>query len=199
MQPSTAPLVTAASQPLARLVRDLCAVGDLRRHASRVGALIQRVTLRIEPLLPALAFRRDGYARTRVWRDDGFELLLLTWAAGAAAPVHDHDGQDCWFVPLTGAFDLDDYALLDDEPAVATQAGRARLTFLRSRRHGPGDVDRRDAYDSVHAVRAATPQAISLHVYARPIERCRVFDLERGSWQRRRIRCDAEALFIAGG
>jgi cysteine dioxygenase len=185
MQPSRAPLVTPSSRPLAQLVRALRDIRDLRRRPGHVEALLDGLRIPLAVVLPFLAFRRGGYARTRVHRCGDFELLLLTWSPGSQSPVHDHNGQDCWFVPLAGAFALDDYT--------------ARLTPLRSRRLGPGELDRRDEYEAVHAVRPTSPSAISLHVYARPIDRCRVFDLHRGTWQWCRITCDAEAPLLAGG
>jgi cysteine dioxygenase len=194
MQPYRAPLVTPSSRPLAQLVEALRGLGDLRRHADAVDALLDGISLPLAALLPSLRFRGGVYTRTRIHRDDDFELLLLTWSPGSQSPVHDHDGQDCWFVPLAGDFTLDDYVIADD--AIGDDA---RLTLLRSRRLGPGELDRRDQYEAVHAVRPASPIAISLHVYAQPIDRCRVFDLRRGTWQWRRITCDAEAPLLAGG
>jgi cysteine dioxygenase len=135
--------------------------------------------------LPQLPFLRRRYARTLVHRCEAFELLLLSWSPGSASPIHDHDGQDCWFVPLAGAFDLDDYAILAENDA------EARLTPLRSRRLYDGDLDRRDRYEAVHSVTPATPVAVSLHLYARPIDRCRVFDLSRGTWSWRLLGYDA--------
>src|SRR5262249_2906133 len=106
------------------------------------------------------------------------------------SPVHDHDAQDCWFVPLAGAFGLDDYAVLGSDDR------RAHLVPLRSRRVGAGELDRRDEHESVHAVTPASPLALSLHVYARPLDRCRTFDLERGTWRWCELYYDAVARWL---
>jgi cysteine dioxygenase len=199
IQLSRAPLVTPSEQPLAQLLSELRALGDLRRRPATVEALLERLVLPPERLWPVLPVSRHSYARTRIHRDAHFELLLLTWTGRAHSPVHDHDGQDCWFLPLDGAFDLDDYAI------AAEDGRRARLTLLGSRRLHAGEpgaapqVDRRDRYQAIHAVRAATSRAISLHVYARPIDRCRVFDLGRGRWRWCRLTCDATASRLVGG
>lgn len=143
-------------------------------------------------LLGHLPFHSERYLRTLVHRCDRFELLLLTWPPGSASPVHDHGGQHCWFVPLAGTFDLDDYAILDE-----SAAGDARLTRLRSRTVGGGELDRRDADEAVHAVRLASRYGVSLHLYARPVDRCRVFDLQRGRWQPLTLGYDQEAPHLA--
>ena len=185
MSARTAPLVTLARRPVAQLLHDLQALGDLRQRADVVDARLEELIVPVDELLPQLPFLRRRYARTLVHRCEAFELLLLSWSPGSASPIHDHDGQDCWFVPLAGAFDLDDYAIL------AENDSEARLTPLRSRRLYDGDLDRRDRYEAVHSVTPATPLAVSLHLYARPIDRCRVFDLSRGTWSWRLLGYDA--------
>lgn len=187
MSVRAAPLVTIVRRPVAQLLHDLRALGDLRRSADAVDARLDGLTLDVDALLPHLPFMRRRYARTLVHRCAEFELLLLSWSPGSASPIHDHDGQDCWFVPLAGAFDLDDYAILDEHDA------SARLTRLRARRVGAGELDRRDQYEAVHSVTPATPLAVSLHLYARPVDRCRVFDRKRGRWSWRLLGYDSLA------
>ena len=186
MSSRTAPLVTPLRAPIAQLVHDLRGLGDLRQRADEVDARLDGLVLSVDEL-PHLPFLRRRYARTLVHRCDAFELLLLTWSPGSGSPIHDHDGQDCWFVPLAGAFDLDDYAILDE------RGSEARLMPLRSRRLHAGELDRRDRYEGVHSVTPASPLAVSLHLYARPIDRCRVFELSSGSWSWRLLGYDAIA------
>jgi predicted metal-dependent enzyme (double-stranded beta helix superfamily) len=192
MHARTAPLVTSARRPIAQLLHDLRALGDLRRRADAVDARLDDFRAPLAELVRRLPFfpGPGDYARTLVHRDDAFELLVLTWAPGSAAPLHDHAGQDCWFVPLAGAFDLEDYAVSDEDGV------RVVLTPLRSRRLHHGQCDHRDVYEAVHAVTPATPLAVSLHLYARPIDRCRAFDRPRGTWSWRTLGYDAVAREI---
>ncbi|HXU71444.1 MAG TPA: cysteine dioxygenase family protein [Polyangia bacterium] len=187
MHARAAPLVTPARAPIAQLLHDLRALGDLRRRAAAVDALLEGWHAPLDRLLGYLPLPRHGYARTLLHRCDAFELLLLTWAEGSRSPIHDHAEQDCWLVPLAGAFDLDDYAILDEDDAAA------RLLPLRRRQLGPGALDHRDEHEAVHAVAPATPHAVSLHLYARPIDRCRIFDRRRGSFSWHRLGYDAVA------
>ena len=183
----SAPLVTPARAPLAQLLHDLRALGDLRQHAQIVDGLVEGFATPLARIVRHLPWTARGYARTLVERSDAFELVLISWAPCSGAPLHDHAGQDCWLLPLAGAFDVDDYALLGGDRR------RAWLVPLRSRRIGAGELDRRDEHEGVHAVTPATPLALSLHLYARPIDRCRVFDLRRSTWSWRRLRYDAVA------
>ncbi|HEY2744828.1 MAG TPA: cysteine dioxygenase family protein, partial [Polyangia bacterium] len=114
MHAHVAPLVTPARAPIAELLHDLRALGDLRRHAAAVEARLDGWGTPIHRLLGVLPLPRRGYARTLLYRCDAFELIVLTWAAGSASPIHDHAGQDCWMVPLAGELALDDYEIGDE-------------------------------------------------------------------------------------
>jgi len=146
------------------LVRALQKIGDCRRHPEQVTAQLEQ----LGPLeLPRdLHWRPGGYARNLVHRQSDFELLFLSWSEGAATPIHDHGGQECWFLPLVGSFDLQDF----DEDLVTL--GRRR--DVRSLDHQPGQI---------HRVRALK-DSISLHVYAGPIDFCRVYHRGGFTWRR---------------
>ncbi len=131
MHARTAPLVTSARRPIAQLLHDLRALGDLRRRADMVDARLDDFRAPLAELVRRLPFFPGDYARTLVHRDDAFELLVLTWSPGSAAPIHDHAGQDCWFVPLAGAFDLEDYAISDEEGVRVPMLDAAALAALR--------------------------------------------------------------------
>src|ERR1700730_6446847 len=61
-----------------------------------------------------LLSKAGAYTRTCAYRDREFEVLLLNWAAGAASPIHDHGGQRCWMLVLSGKLQVDDYVRLDE-------------------------------------------------------------------------------------
>jgi cysteine dioxygenase len=191
MHERATPLISPVRSPIAQLLHDLRALGDLRRRAATVDERLDGWRAPLDRLLGCLPLPRRGYARTLVYRCDGFELLLLTWAAGSPSPIHDHAAQDCWFVPIAGLFELDDYTIGDDDGAVT------ELVPWRRRRVHAGALDHRDEREAVHAVTPLTPVAVSLHVYARPIDSCRVFD-RRGAWSWRRLRYDAFAPQLGG-
>jgi cysteine dioxygenase len=146
------------------------------------------VRVEAESLGPYLFFRPGHYTRNLVYRDAAFELVLNCWDAGAVSPVHDHDGQECWFSIQAGSFLLENFPLL----AGGRVPGLARLGAPE--RVGPvgvGHVDHRTASASVHRVRAVDGPAVSLHVYARPIDSCLVFDLARQRCHLRQLRYDS--------
>ncbi len=131
---------------------------------------------------PLLRFRAGGYTRNLVFRGEYVEVLIACWAAGASTPVHDHGGQECWFLPLAGAFDTEDYALVE-------RGARAELALL-GRARAVRSLDHRDGGAQIHRVRVSDglAGAVSLHVYAGPVDVCGVFDRARGRMVPRRLR-----------
>ena len=120
------------------------------------------------PLPRAATRARSCIATTR------FELLLLTWAAGQRGA--DARSRRAGLLVRAARRRLRSRRL---------RAQRRRSARGRAWRHAaaPRRVGRRRARPPrratrrVHAVTPATPRALSLHLYARPIDRCRVFDL----------------------
>jgi cysteine dioxygenase len=150
---------------------------DCRRDPERVTALLEALRPSSHELKPLLRFRAGRYTRTLLHRDRRFELVLVCWSRGAQSPIHDHDGQDCWLQPLAGALDLEDYEV--------TENGLE----LTARRPAVRTLDHRSSGAQIHRVGVATAAAVSLHVYAAPIDRCRVYD-RRGRWRWRNLGYD---------
>lgn len=119
--------------------------------------------------------RPSGYTRTLLYAQPEYEILLLRWSAGARTPIHDHAGQRCWFASIKGAFDLANYR----RTSGGRTEGYARIALI-STNDGiiAGEPDFRFGEDDIHAVAvsSACDEAVSLHVYAKPLSTCLVFD-----------------------
>ncbi|RKG88003.1 cysteine dioxygenase [Corallococcus terminator] len=162
----------------------------LRARRSSPGGLAgvdaSMAGLRLEPssLKPYLHFLPGRYTRNLVHRDEGLEIIVNCWSPGVSSPIHDHDGQECWFSIQRGQFLLENYPLL----AGGTGPGMARLGAPE--RVGPvgaGHVDFRDTGAPIHRVCSTSAPGVTLHVYAGPVASCLVFDP-------RRSRCAAHSL-----
>jgi cysteine dioxygenase len=121
--------------------------------------------------LPPLPRRPGDYTRTRVYRDEAFEVLMLDWAPGSSSSIHDHGGQHCWLAVVAGAVRVEDYRRLDR----GETPGRARLAASGSLELSRGELDVRSGAYDVHRVRAVG-HAITLHVYAAPLDEFLVYD-----------------------
>jgi predicted metal-dependent enzyme (double-stranded beta helix superfamily) len=121
--------------------------------------------------------RSGRHAGTMLARCPQFELVAMSWAPGAATPVHDHGDAAAYLVVLRGELAVDDYIIVRrDAP------GLARIAPTGSRALHRGQVDIRASSLDLRRLRAAKP-AISLHLYAGPLQTLTVYDESDGSYR----------------
>lgn len=124
-------------------------------------------------------FHPDVYTRNLVARTDHFEMLVLCWSPGQTSPIHDHAGQHCWMGVLDGIVEEVQYGM---PGAPGASVVRGPLVEGACRAYARGQVAYIHDDIAVHLVRCGpTGGGTSLHLYARPIDVCRVFDRESGA------------------
>jgi cysteine dioxygenase len=173
---------------LARL-REACA-GPVRPEA--VEAVLETWRPSLASLEPWVSFRPDRYVRQRLHRSAAFELLLLCWDRGQATPIHDHDGQAGWFAVLEGSLGVQEYDrrggpadLRDLRANEETAPGSLALTpSSRFVVRAGGSVAEAEAPETIHRVGPEAGRALSLHLYAGPLNSFLVFDEARATARR---------------
>ena len=179
---------------LAELVRTIRALDPGAYGPQNIGQLLADVDFGVEAVKPYMTFRKGLYTRNLVFQNDDVEVAILCWDAASATPVHDHASQRCWMTSLQGSFDVENY-----ERAVGgVREGYARLrltsTFEGMQR---GQPDYRYLENDIHRVRVSPDAAgaVSLHVYAKPIASCLVFDPQREYCTVQQLRWDSVAPY----
>ncbi len=120
-------------------------------------------------------FDPELYTRNLVARNEQFEMLVLCWSAGQESPIHDHAGQHCFMAVLQGRIEELQYSV-PAEPGAGPLRACGRRVFER------GEVAYIHDRIALHRVRPYGGQpAVSLHLYARPIDVCQVYDGESGA------------------
>ena len=96
-----------------------------------------------------------------IFRDNDVELTMICWDSNSKSPIHDHGGQECWLIVLQGTICE---TLYDDK-------------FSRVRRHIL-DVDSNVTKSPLgfHKVHPINNQAVTLHIYKKPIRKYSVYD-----------------------
>lgn len=172
-----------------KLIDAIDAAVELREPKALTDSLsgsLQRLVADDSVRLPDCVFRAvDGhYARREIHRSArlGYAVVAMTWGPGQGTPVHDHFGMWCVEGVWHGTIQVDQYDLLErDGDRFRFRAG-GQLTGATG---SAGSLIPPHEY---HAIRNPSPDAtaVSIHVYARPMERCRVFLPEQpgGEWYR---------------
>ncbi|MFP2933232.1 cysteine dioxygenase [Pyxidicoccus sp. 3LG] len=169
-------------------------MGLLREEAGRepglggVGARLEGLVVEPSSLRPYLHFLRGRYTRNLVYRDARLEVIVNCWDSETASPIHDHDGQECWFSIQAGTFMLENYARVSGgwEPGPARLGPPVVVGPV-----GVGHVDFRCPEEPIHRVIAREGPGVSLHVYAGPVASCLVFDPKRQRCALRQLRYDS--------
>lgn len=154
------------------LVVALRELGDVLQPV-RVAATLRGVRIDPRTLEPYHSWSAQRYTRNLVARDAAFELIAICWDAGARSAIHNHADSDCAFVLQHGSITCENYRVSWPD---GSAKGRCDLRRASTRTLGEGEIDMRSGHLSVHRVGSPDGRAITLHVYAKPIDSCLQFD-----------------------
>ena len=110
---------------------------------------------------------KDCYTRNCIADTEKFELILICWCAGHQTSIHDHGGEECWVKVIEGEFKETLYK--QDE------VGALKLTKTKFSKKN--DVTYMKDFMGFHRLEnSANKRSMSLHLYAKPIRSCNVFN-----------------------
>lgn len=146
-------------------VEELVELFDQALPEERVG-ILKRVNIPIETLERYATWKQGGYTRNCIGRRKGFEFILICWDENAITPIHGHDGEDCWVQQISGVVHERRYkeSKYGFELTNTTILKGGKLTYMHDRM----------GYHTLENVSA--DRAMTLHIYANPIERCKVYN-----------------------
>jgi cysteine dioxygenase type I len=139
----------------------------------RVAATLRGVRIDERTLAPYLTWASGRYTRNLVHRDAAFELIAICWEKDARSAIHDHADSDCAFVLQTGSITCENFRVAYPD---GFENAPCDLRRTSTRTLLEGEIDMRSGHLSVHRVGACDGRAVTLHVYAKPIDSCRQFD-----------------------
>lgn len=124
---------------------------------------------------------KDCYTRNCIANNESFELILLCWEKGQETPIHDHGGEECWVKVIEGEFEETIYKKNNDE----------KMTLTKSSNYTKGDVSYMVDFMGFHRLKNNIDgRTISLHLYAKPIRSCQLFDEESETFVRKTMSYD---------
>lgn len=160
--------------PIQNLQLDLVREFERDPRGSRVARILGEYTSGHDDWRRYALFDPEYYTRNLVARNEHYEMLILCWNPGQESPIHNHAGQNCWMAILDGRM---------EETLFSFPHGRTAgpLTARKSRIYEPGQVAFINDDIALHRVRpVAGSRGISLHLYAKPIDVCMVYEESSG-------------------
>ena len=124
------------------------------------------------------SWSNECYTRNCIVDNESFELILLCWEAGQATPIHDHGGEECWVKVIQGEFKETIYKF--NKPG--------EIQTLRSTVSKKGDLSYMIDFMGFHRLEnISKKRSLSLHLYAKPIRNCQLFDEDSGELVRKNL------------
>lgn len=129
--------------------------------------ILRTTKLSNEAFSHCCSWSTDSYTRNCIAENEKFELILLCWEKGQMTPIHDHGGEECWVKVIQGEFSENIYHI--------DEAGKPKLA--RSLISQTDDITYMIDFMGVHSLENLSKQrSMSLHLYAKPIRNCNIFD-----------------------
>ncbi len=129
-------------------------------------SISKSVKLTAEDVTDYATWNSDKYTRNCVEINDRFELILLCWEPGQKTPIHDHGGEECWVYFINSEFE-----------EVIYSTSESGLEEIQSLKVSHGTVTYMTDFMGVHSLQnIGEIRGFSLHLYAKPIKSCNVFN-----------------------
>ena len=137
-------------------------------HKNSYQDLIKNLDLNIEDIKSHCSWNKDNYTRNSICLNDNYQLLILCWQQEQVSSIHNHGGKNCFMYVIEGLVQENIY-----------QLNRNELTTCQKNIYIQGD----DSYImdriGMHSIKCLSNRAVTLHLYAQPIEQYHIFDLEK--------------------
>lgn len=140
--------------------------------------IIRSTKLPLSAIENCCSWSDESYTRNCILDNDKFELILLCWEKGQATPIHDHGGEECWVHIVQGEFRETNYNVGES----------GELNVVKTNISNAGDVTYMSDFMGCHRLEnLSDTRSISLHLYAKPIRNCNMFDEESGEFVRKEL------------
>ena len=126
------------------------------------------------------SWSEDCYTRNCIFENEKFELILLCWEKDQITPIHDHGGEECWVKVINGTLKETLY-----------KQDSSGLTQLITNTSVKGTISYMIDFMGYHKLENISGQrAMSLHLYAKPIKKCNVFDDSKKTFSEKTLSFD---------
>ena len=163
-------------------VTGLCTIPEEDFHPGKVYDYLTSHRVDERSIEQFLIFSKKHYTRNLIFKNDLFELVAVCWEVGQASQIHNHHNQNCWMAIPIGKLRVQNFRVLEQKG----DAGYCRLEPTDSfdiHKYMPAEVDPAEPVHQVLNLAEFEKRAVSLHIYSRPFDRCRVYCLETSEYR----------------
>jgi cysteine dioxygenase len=131
-----------------------------------------------------VSWSNECYTRNCIIYTEKFELILICWCKGHSTPIHDHDGEECWVKVIKGEF----------KETIYKENESGALDIVKTIISKQNQVTYMKDFMGFHSLENLSDnKSMSLHLYAKPIRKCRIFDAELNTFVLKELEYDTIA------
>jgi len=151
-----------------------------KNHQSSYNQIIRSIAIPLEDFQDYCFWSSSFYTRNCIFENEKFELILLCWEKDQKTPIHDHGGEQCWVKLIEGSL---------EETLYKRESGG--LTAVNTSVSLQGDISYMIDFMGYHTLENISGhRAMSLHLYAKPIKKCNVFDDQKQAFSTKTLSFD---------
>jgi cysteine dioxygenase len=129
--------------------------------------IIHSIKLQVNDFEDYVSWSNECYTRNCIIDTEKYELILICWCEGHQTSIHDHGGEECWVKVIEGEF----------KETIYKQNEEGELTIVKSATSKSNEVTYMKDFMGFHRLEnISSKKSMSLHLYAKPIRKCNVFD-----------------------
>lgn len=129
--------------------------------------IIQSIKFQKNTFDEYVSWSEECYTRNCIVDNEEYELILICWCKGHKTSIHDHGGEECWVKVIEGEF----------KETIYKKNEKGELTAVKSTISKQNEVTYMKDFMGFHKLEnVSNNRSMSLHLYAKPIRKCNVFD-----------------------
>ncbi len=177
-------VITNASDKSDRAITSLTQLIETLKAApsDQFESIAQHLSLTKTDVLPYATFSPTSHTRNCLELNERFELILLCWEPGQMTDIHDHGGEECWVYFMDSQFE-----------EIIYERSHSKLSQTQSKTANNGSISYMSDFLGVHSLKnAGKRRGFSLHLYAKPIMSCNVFNSLSDSFEEKKMTYDTQ-------
>ena len=166
-------LTTQYSKDLQPFI-DYLASLEKRPNIDELGKQLRAMNISMDDITEFAHFSDKGYRRNVVFQNDVVQLLCLCWKSGQRSPIHDHADSICGVRVMQG---IATETVFEETPS-------GYIKPITSVDYGEGVIisEESDTHQ-VSNLQAAGEDLVTLHVYAPPLKKMKLFTIDSKQMQ----------------
>lgn len=128
--------------------------------------IIKKIALPSSEIIDFATWSKNNYTRNCLARTKQYEIILICWDVNAVSAIHCHGGNKCWVYQITGE--------LKETRFKKNKTGIEKIQTITLSSNKISYMDDSMGYHNIGNF--SSKKAMSLHIYAKPIDTCTIYN-----------------------